>query len=188
MTSTKVCPAQRFLTPSTFFNHNISSVTVRSEHRGSTVIKVLCYKSEGRWFDPTWCHWIFYWHRIFTIALWPWGWHSLWQKWVPGVFPGGKGGRCVRLTNLPPSCAVVMKSGNLRFLEPSGPAQACNGVALPLPFNLVTVISRWYCRPFLTKYGKNIRICDDEKFLCSYIVVLGKTLSAIVSLTDPEVL
>ena len=28
---------------------------------------------------------------------------------------------------LPPSCAVVMKSGNLNFLEPSGPLQACNG-------------------------------------------------------------
>jgi len=25
--------------------------------RGSTVFKVLCYKSEGRWFDPSWCHW-----------------------------------------------------------------------------------------------------------------------------------
>jgi len=25
--------------------------------RGSTVVKVLCYKSEGRWFDPIWCHW-----------------------------------------------------------------------------------------------------------------------------------
>jgi hypothetical protein len=25
--------------------------------RGSTVVKVLCYKSEGRWFDPRWCHW-----------------------------------------------------------------------------------------------------------------------------------
>ena len=36
----------------------------------------------------------------------------------------------VRLTNLPPSCAVVMKSGNLNFLEPSGPLQACNGTAL----------------------------------------------------------
>jgi hypothetical protein len=36
------------------------------------------------------------------------------------------------LTTLPPSCAVVMKSGNLNFLEPSGPPQACNGTALPL--------------------------------------------------------
>ena len=35
--------------------------------------------------------------------------------------------------NLPPSC-VVTKSGNLNFLEPSGPVQACNGTALPLPF------------------------------------------------------
>ena len=22
--------------------------------RGSTLVKVLCYKSEGRWFDPSW--------------------------------------------------------------------------------------------------------------------------------------
>jgi len=28
-------------------------------NRGSTVVKVLCYKSEGRWFDPSWCQWIF---------------------------------------------------------------------------------------------------------------------------------
>jgi len=27
--------------------------------RGGTVIKVLCYKSEGRLFDPSWCHWNF---------------------------------------------------------------------------------------------------------------------------------
>ena len=47
-------------------------------------------------------------------------------------FLGGKGDRCVRLTTLPPSCAVVMKSGNLNFLEPSGPLQACNGTSLPL--------------------------------------------------------
>jgi len=36
-----------------------------------------------------------------------------------------------KVDNLPPSCAVVMKSGNLNFLEPSGPLQACNGDALP---------------------------------------------------------
>jgi len=23
---------------------------------GDTVVKVLYYKSEGRWFDPNWCH------------------------------------------------------------------------------------------------------------------------------------
>ena len=44
----------------------------------------------------------------------------------------GKGVRCVGLTTLPPFCAVVMKSGNLNFLEPSGQLQACNGTALPL--------------------------------------------------------
>ena len=37
------------------------------------------------------------------------------------------------MTTLPSSCADVMESGNLNFLEPSGPLQACNGTALPLP-------------------------------------------------------
>jgi hypothetical protein len=46
----------------------------------------------------------------------------------------GKCGRRVRLT-LPPSCAVVRKPGNLNFLEPPGPLQACNGTALPLRRN-----------------------------------------------------
>jgi hypothetical protein len=61
-----------------------------------------------------------------------------------GVFPGGKGGRCVNLTTLPPTCAVDMKSGNLNFLEPCGPLQACNGTALPQP-------TLYSCRP---TYGK----------------------------------
>ena len=37
----------------------------------STVVKVLWYKSEGRWFDPSLCHWKFHWHKILPIALWP---------------------------------------------------------------------------------------------------------------------
>ena len=56
----------------------------------------------------------------------------------------GKCGRCVRLTTLPPPCAVVMKSGNLNFLEPSGPLQACNGTDLPLSCRLA--ISIKYCK------------------------------------------
>ena len=37
---------------------------------------------------------------------------------------------------LPPSCAnvpIVLKSGSLNLLEPSGSVQASNGIALPLP-------------------------------------------------------
>ena len=31
---------------------NFEITTSGSGDRGSTVVKVLCYKSEGRWFDP----------------------------------------------------------------------------------------------------------------------------------------
>jgi len=96
--------------------------------RGRTVVKVLCYKSEGRWFDPSWCQW------IMDIK-------SFRSHHGPGVDSASnrneyqeyllraKSGRCVRLTTLPQSCAVVTKSGNLNFLEPSGHVQACDGTA-----------------------------------------------------------
>ena len=48
--------------------------------------------------------------------------------------------------NLPPSCAVVTKSGKLNFLEPSGPVQACNGTALPLPFTFDLRFIERHCR------------------------------------------
>jgi len=51
------------------------------------------------------------------------------------MFPGDKGGQCVVLTTLQPyhlHLPIVLKSGSLNFLEPSGPVQACNGIALPL--------------------------------------------------------
>jgi len=36
----------------------------------------------------------------------------------------------LRRTTLPQSCADVTKSGNLNFLEPSGPLKVCNGTDL----------------------------------------------------------
>jgi hypothetical protein len=39
---------------------------------------------------------------------------------------GGKGGGCLGVTTLPRSCA---DSGSRNLLEPSGPVQACNGIA-----------------------------------------------------------
>ena len=50
--------------------------------------------------------------------------------------------------NLPPSCAVVMKSGNLNFVEPSVPLQASDGTDLSF-FTLnvqgVRLLQRCYC-------------------------------------------
>jgi len=41
---------------------NETNITQYLKHgdRVSTVVKVLCYKSEGCWFDPSWCQWIFH--------------------------------------------------------------------------------------------------------------------------------
>jgi len=52
-------------TTTTDNNNNVTSITIISilsvnfGDSGGTVVKVLCYKSEGRWFDPSWCHWNF---------------------------------------------------------------------------------------------------------------------------------
>jgi hypothetical protein len=46
---------------------------------------------------------------ILPAALWPWGWLSLKQKWVSGIFPEGEGSRCVGLTTLTPSCADCLE-------------------------------------------------------------------------------
>ena len=50
-----------------------------------------------------------------------------------------------KANNLPPSCAVVTKYGNLNFLEPSGPLRACNGTELPFLFTSPPILSR--CMP-----------------------------------------
>ena len=43
-----VAPAQRQTRP-----------PPRGDHFAVVCGTVLCYKSEGRWFDPSWCHWNF---------------------------------------------------------------------------------------------------------------------------------
>jgi len=49
-------------------------------------------------------------------------------------FLGGKGGQCVGLTTLPPSCTDCLEIWGASTpppLESPGPLQACNGIAVP---------------------------------------------------------
>jgi hypothetical protein len=56
--------------------------------------------------------------------------------------PGGKGGRCVRLTS-PFRVPNVMKSGSLKLLELSGPHRACYGSPLPLQYKVRVWSQLW---------------------------------------------
>jgi hypothetical protein len=43
---------------------------------------------------------------------------------------------------------IVLKSGGLNLLEPSGPLQACNGIVLPLPLHIHIKINQNLLRCF----------------------------------------
>ena len=91
--------------------------------------------------------------------------------------------------NLPASCAVVTKSRNLNFLEPSGPVQACNGTALP--FLLYRIEKQW--RPGDRDLGKPaiiLTIINDFELLIFIIRIEQDRFCSIsfpVKLNKPEV-
>jgi len=69
--------------------------------------------------------------------------------------------------NLPPFCAVVTKSGNLNFLEPSGPLQVCNGTALPFVERLcmdVCIVLYKFNAPSIVHHNTvTLRITKSDK-------------------------
>ena len=71
------------------------------------LVEALRYKPEGRGFDSRWCHWNFFIDTILLAALWPWVDSASNRNEYQEYFLGDKGGRCVGLTTLPPSCALL---------------------------------------------------------------------------------
>ena len=90
------------------------------------VVETLRNKSEGRGFGSRWCHWNFLLTESFRPHYGPGVDSACNRNEYKEYFLGGKGGRCIGLATLP----IVLKSGILNLLEPSGPFQACNGIAL----------------------------------------------------------
>jgi len=80
------------------------------------LVETLRYKPEDRGFDSQWCL------LKFLIDLALGSTQTLTEM-------GGKGGRCVGLTTLPPSCADCLEIRDPQPPDPSGPVQACNGIA-----------------------------------------------------------
>jgi hypothetical protein len=58
-----------------------------------------------------------------------------------------------------------MKSGNLNFLEPSGPLQACNGTALPLPLPVVAYTYTNTELPKAATEGETVWLCRSAYFM-----------------------
>ena len=97
-------------------------VTIPKYHAVTQLVETLRYKPEDRGFDSRWCRW------NFSLT-------SFRPQYGPGVdslsnrneyqeyFLGGTGGRCLGLTTYHLYVLIVLKSGSLNLLEPSGPVQ-----------------------------------------------------------------
>ena len=88
---------------------------------GSVVVKALRYKSVG---PGT----LGIYSVAADISACP-GVDSASKNEYQGI-PGGKGGRCIRVTTLPPSCAECLVIWSLNRPEPSGPHRPVIGVAM----------------------------------------------------------
>ena len=83
-----------------------------------------------------------------------------------------------------------MKSGNLDFLEPSGPLQACNGTDLPLPLPFFFKYSSVHCKDTsrhieITWCGRKVMrlatLCTNRQRCCSPLQMTVRLTPAVDS-------
>ena len=111
---------------------------------------------------------------ILLVALWSWGGLSPLQKWVPALFSGGKGSRCIGLTTLPPSCADCLE---IWEPQPPGTHRAYNEISLPftrfkeqLPLQRMPLLWERLCQ--MNHFKHNIRDIQNRLNLLSIFIGL----------------
>jgi hypothetical protein len=88
----------------------VTSFVICCSYLGHAVVylvEALCYKLEGRGFESPWGE-FFSIYQILSVTQWPWGQLSLQQKWVPGIFLGGKGWPVCKADNLTAICKPIV--------------------------------------------------------------------------------
>jgi len=98
------------LPPNPFMNLSyLTRVPHALGHVVAQLVESLRYKPKGRGFDSRWCHWNFSLTKSFWLHYGS-GVNSASNRNEYQEYPlWSKGGRCVGLTTLPPSCADCLK-------------------------------------------------------------------------------
>jgi hypothetical protein len=130
----------------------VTGVRITLGHTIAQFVEVLQYEPEGRGFVSRWCHRNFSLTQSFRPHYGP-GVDSAsnrneYQKYFLGVGGGGKGGRCVGLTTLPPSCADCLE---IWESEPPGTLRVCLGLYMNC-FTFTYNLTRFYGRRL--RYGE----------------------------------
>jgi len=111
------------------------------------LVEAVRYKPEGRGFDSWWCHWNFLLTQSFLPQYCPWldsaSIRSEYHVYFLGVKMAGAWG----WQSYRPHVPIVLKSGNLSLLEPSGPEWASTGIAFLTTIIIIIIIIIIHCGP-----------------------------------------
>ena len=94
-------------------------------HAVAHLFEALRYKPEGRGFDPRWCLWNFSLTQTFRPHYGPGVDSASNRNEYQGYLLVGKGGRCLGLATLPPSCADCLE---IWEPQPPGTLRVCLGL------------------------------------------------------------
>ena len=88
-----------------------------------SIFEAMLYKPEGHGFDSRWCHWNFHLNNPSDRGADSAYNRNEYQEYFRRE--GGKGGQCIELTTLPPSCADCLE---IWKPQPPGTLRTCPGL------------------------------------------------------------